>query len=225
MARRGTTGPRDTVVATPARLAAALGGRLPPPGARIGLLGGSFNPAHEGHLEISHYALRRLGLDEVWWLVSPQNPLKPVENMAALEARLGAARALARHPRIRATALEAALGTRYTAHTLADLKRRFPGVRFVWLMGADNLVQFTQWKDWPDIFNLVVIAVFDRPSYALRASAAKAARRFAARRLKSSAARALAGKEPPAWVFVRNRLNAQSGTQIRTRQRQDAAPG
>lgn len=216
---------RCAAAATPARLAAALNGRLPSPGARIGLLGGSFNPAHEGHLAISLDALRRLGLDEVWWLVSPQNPLKPVKDMASLETRLGTARTLARHPRIRPTALEAVLGTRYTAHTLAALKRRFPGVRFVWLMGADNLAQLTQWKDWSDIFNLVVIAVFDRPSYSLRAAAAKAARRFAARRLESSAARALAGKEPPAWVFVRNRLNTQSGTQIRTRQRQDAAPG
>jgi nicotinate-nucleotide adenylyltransferase len=135
-----------------ARLAAALGGRLPGPGRRIGLLGGSFNPAHRGHLEISRAALKRLGLDQVWWLVSPQNPLKPERGMAPLGQRLTGARRLARDLRIRASALESALGTAYTADTVSALARRFPRCHFVWLMGADNLVQ---------------ISASGRPSFAL----------------------------------------------------------
>ena len=201
-----------------ARLAAALGGSLPPPGACIGLLGGSFNPGHEGHREISLEALRRLGLDEVWWLVSPQNPLKPAAGMAALKDRVARARMQAHHPRIRVAGLESALGTLHTAETLAALTRRFPRARFVWLMGADNLVQIDRWQDWPEIFRTVVIAVLDRPSYALRASAAKAARRFARRRLPERRALNLAALEPPAWVFLHIRLNSLSATQIRARQ-------
>jgi nicotinate-nucleotide adenylyltransferase len=195
-----------------------LGGSLPPPGARVGLLGGSFNPAHEGHREISLEALRRLGLDEVWWLVSPQNPLKPAAGMAALKDRVARARMQAHHPRIRVAGLESALGTLHTAETLAALTRRFPRARFVWLMGADNLVQIDRWQDWPEIFRTVVIAVLDRPSYALRASAAKAARRFARRRLPERRALNLAALEPPAWVFLHIRLNSLSATQIRARQ-------
>ncbi len=202
---------------TRASLAASLGHRLPPPGAKIGLLGGSFNPAHGGHLEISLEALRRLGLDQVWWLVSPQNPLKPAKGMAKLEARLARARALARHPRIRATAVESVLGTRYTADSVTALTRRFPRVRFVWLMGADNLVQLASWREWPQILNTVVIAVFNRPSYHLKANAALAARHFARARIRESRAKRLAVLEPPAWTFIHNRLNAQSATEIRAR--------
>lgn len=202
-------------MATPARIAAQLGGRLPPPGARIGLLGGSFNPAHEGHREISLTALRRLGLDEVWWLVSPQNPLKPVTGMAPLTERLVAARTVANHQSIRVTGVEDLLGSRHTAETLTMLTTRFPRVRFAWLMGADNLVQLTQWKDWQNIFNAVVIAVFDRPSYSSRVCAAKAARRFARFRLAEALARRLTAQTPPAWVFLHNRLNTLSATQIR----------
>ena len=121
------------------RLAAALGGRPPGPGQRIGLLGGSFNPAHRGHLEISRTALKRLGLDQVWWLVSPQNPLKPERGMAPLSQRLTGARRLARGPQLRANALESALGTVYSADTVTALVRRFRRCHFVWLMGADNL--------------------------------------------------------------------------------------
>jgi len=210
--------------ATHARLAAVLGGRLPPPGAKIGLLGGSFNPAHQGHREISLEALNRLGLDEVWWLVSPQNPLKPIAGMASLETRLAGAAARARHPRIRVTGLEAALGTLYTADTLRVLTRRFPRVRFVWLMGADNLIQIDRWQGWPQIFHTVAVAVFDRPTYSLRASAAKAARRFAPWRLAEGKARRLPGRKPPAWVFLHIRLNALSGTRIRAGRRHDAPP-
>jgi nicotinate-nucleotide adenylyltransferase len=194
-----------------------LGGRLPPPGARIGLLGGSFNPAHVGHREISLTAIHRLGLDEVWWLVSPQNPLKSEAGMAPFESRLDAARAVARHPHIRVTGIEGLLASRYTAETLDALKLLLPRVRFAWLMGADNLVQLTLWKDWENIFNAVVIAVFDRPSYSLRACTAKAARRYARFRLGETGARRLMAQSPPAWVFVHSRLNTLSATQIRAR--------
>ena len=134
-------------------------------GFSVGLLGGSFNPAHRGHRRMSVAALDRLGLDEVWWLVSPQNPLKPKAGMAPLEARLASARAAARHPRIRATAIEAELGTQRTVDTLKALKRRFPQVRFLWLMGADNLAQFHRWADWRTISALVPIVVMARPGY------------------------------------------------------------
>ena len=185
------------------------------PGRRVGLLGGSFNPAHDGHLHISILALRALGLDEVWWLVSPQNPLKPDRGMASFAARVGAARALARHPRIVVSDLERRLGTRYTADTLDAVKRRFPRTAFVWLMGADNLVQIPRWKDWTAIFARAPIAVFDRPSYCYKALAGRAARRYARERVDARRARKLAVSPPPAWVFVRGRLNAACATEIR----------
>lgn len=197
------------------RLAAALGGHLPGSGQRIGLLGGSFNPAHPGHRHISREALRRLGLDQIWWLVSPQNPLKSNLETAPLDRRLAAAQAVAGDPRIRAAALETVLGTLYTADTLAALTRRFPGVGFVWLMGADNLVQVSDWRDWPRIFETVTVAVFDRAPYSPRAMAAKAARRFARYRLAESAALTLAARAPPAWVFIHHRLNPRSSTEDR----------
>ena len=200
---------------TRARLAAALGGHLPRPGQRIGLLGGSFNPPHEGHRAISLEALRRLDLDQVWWLVSPQNPLKSSRNTAPLAQRLAAAQDMARHPRCRATALESLLGSSYTADTLDCLARRFPGVRFVWLMGADNLLQMPAWQAWQQIFCTVNIAVFDRPTYSLRALAARAARRFARFRWPERRSRALTEQAPPAWVFIHNRLSHQSSTDLR----------
>ena len=198
-------------------MAAALGGRLPPRGARIGLLGGSFNPAHDGHLQLSLEALKRLALDEVWWLVSPQNPLKSEAGMATLAERLAGARAVARHPRIRPCDLESRLGTRYTADSLEAIVRRFPGVRFVWLMGADNLLQISSWQRWPQIINAMPVAVFDRPFYSVRASAAKAALRFARARVSERSAGRLASMPPPAWVFLRQPLNSRSATEIRTR--------
>jgi nicotinate-nucleotide adenylyltransferase len=184
---------------------------------RIGLLGGSFNPAHGGHLHLSLLALKLLDLDEVWWLVSPQNPLKAVRGMAPFAERLASAEALARHPRIRVTDIEARLGTRFTADTVAALKRRFPQARFVWLMGADNLVQIPRWERWTEIFRAVPIAVFARPSYSLRGLSSPAARRFARRRVGPSAARRLADIAPPAWAFLPTRLDARSATAIRSR--------
>lgn len=197
------------------RMGRRLGGRLPAPGQRIGLLGGSFNPAHEGHVAISEEALRRLGLDEVWWLVSPQNPLKSTSGMAPQEERAETAATLLRNPKIRVTTLETAFGTAYTAETLRLLVQRFPKVHFVWLMGADNLIQIDRWQDWSKIFNTMAIAVFDRPTYSLRALAAKAARRFARFRCRESDSLRLADRAPPAWVFLHNRLNAQSSTAMR----------
>jgi nicotinate-nucleotide adenylyltransferase len=202
-------------LATSARLGAVLGGHLPAPGARIGLLGGSFNPAHRGHVTVSEQALVRLGLDEVWWLVSPRNPLKPSRGLAPLADRLAGAKALANRPGIRACALESALGTYYSIDTVEALTQRFPRVHFVWIIGADNLIQLPRWKDWQRLFNTVVVAVFDRPSYSLRALAAKAARRFAGHRLPESRARQLAAQRPPAWVFVHGRLDSRSSTAIR----------
>jgi nicotinate-nucleotide adenylyltransferase len=168
------------------------------PGMRIGLLGGSFNPPHEAHRAISLEALRRLKLDRVWWLVAPRNPLKDSSALPSLEARVEAARELARHPRIDTTSFSG--GSVYTADVLAALKRRFPGVRFVWLMGADNLPEFHRWRDFEDIFARVPIAVFDRPGYRLKARASRAARRFADYRVDETDAGGLADLIPPAWT-------------------------
>ncbi len=184
---------------------------------RIGLLGGSFNPAHAGHRHISLAALTRLRLDRVWWLVSPQNPLKPVAGMAPLAGRLALARRVAAHPRIVVTDLEARLGTRYTADTLAALTARFPRVRFVWLMGADNLIQLPDWQHWTQIFHTMPIAVFARPAYCLRASGGKAARRFARHRRAERNAGSLADQRPPAWTLFHIPLHPASATALRAR--------
>ncbi|MBT6095869.1 MAG: nicotinate-nucleotide adenylyltransferase [Rhodospirillaceae bacterium] len=186
-----------------------------PQNQRIGLLGGSFNPAHDGHLEISDLAMRKLHLDGVWWLVSPQNPLKPVEGMAPLEQRIAEAARVADDPRITVSGIEAELGTRYTADTLTALCERFPNARFVWLMGADNLVQMHRWRQWSRIFHTVPVAVFARPTYSLRAEQAKAARRFSRYRLPSYKAARLADKRSPAWVLFKRPLNPLSATQLR----------
>lgn len=188
---------------------------LASPGMRIGLLGGSFNPAHDGHRHISLVALRRLGLDRVWWLVSPQNPLKARAGMAALDRRLERARAVASHPRIVVTDIERKLGTQYTADTLKALIQRFPGVFFVWMMGADNLIGFTRWKRWTEIVETVPIAVIDRPGYSLRAMASPIAERYAHHRVPSRSAGALATMKPPAWALLRERLHPASATAIR----------
>ncbi|MFN3077196.1 MAG: nicotinate-nucleotide adenylyltransferase [Alphaproteobacteria bacterium] len=182
---------------------------------RIGLLGGSFNPAHDGHLHVSLIALRRLGLDEVWWLVSPQNPLKPMAGMAPLAQRLQQARRVARHPRLRVSGVERDLNTRYTADTLEKLTRCLPRARFVWLMGADNLKQMDRWSRWWRIFRRVAIAVLARGPYSLPGLAGKAARRFAQFRLKTARSRSLADHQPPAWVFLPIRLHPASATDIR----------
>ncbi len=182
---------------------------------KIGLLGGSFNPAHEGHRDISLAALAYFDLDEVWWLVAPQNPLKPTDGMAPLATRLKAAQDVAAHPRIRVTDIEIRLGTRFTADTLEKLVERRRDCRFLWLMGADNLIQIDRWKNWQQIFHLLPIAVFDRPTYTYRALAAKAARRFATYRVRESGGKTLLKRPTPAWMFVHHRLNPISATAIR----------
>ncbi|MBI3452576.1 MAG: nicotinate-nucleotide adenylyltransferase [Rhodospirillales bacterium] len=194
-----------------------------PPRRRVGLFGGSFNPAHAGHRHVAELALKYLDLDEVWWLVSPQNPLKARDDMAPLARRLAVAARLARHPNMRATAIETALGTRYTADTLAALVRRFPRVRFVWLMGADNLRQMTRWENWPQIFRTMPVAIFARPAYSVNALAGKAARRFSTARRRPRKARRLAELEPPAWVFFHARLHPASATRLREERRRKKA--
>ncbi len=184
-------------------------------GRRIGLLGGSFNPAHEGHRHISLLALRYLNLHEVWWVVSPQNPLKPADGMASFEDRFEYAREVARHPRIRVSDIEVQLGTRFTLDTLRRLQMRCQKTRLVWLMGADNLAQIPKWRDWNLIFETVPVAVFARPSYSMLALAGKAAHRYARIRLPSRSASSLANMTPPAWTFFHSRLHQASSTKIR----------
>lgn len=181
----------------------------------MGLLGGSFNPAHQGHLYISELALDRLDLDEVWWLVSPQNPLKPAAGMASFAERLQSARSIGGHPKIRVSDIERSLGTRYTIDTLRALKIRYPEVRFVWLMGADNLLQMPRWQGWRAIFRAVPIAVFARPSYSLRARSGRAARQFRRHRVPAFKASGLPDMRPPAWVFLRHPPHGESASRIR----------
>lgn len=178
-------------------------------------MGGSFNPAHEGHRHVSLEALKRFDLDEIWWLVTPQNPLKSGAGMAPFEERLNQARAFVRDRRIRVLDLEKELGTTYTADTIAALRALYPRRLFVWLMGADNLAQIRYWQHWQTIFARVPIAVFARPTYCQRALAELAAQRFARARVMPPA-RGLAAMSPPAWVFLPTRLDPSSATEIRS---------
>jgi len=192
--------------------------KLPPHGPRlkIGLLGGSFNPPHEAHLAVSLLAMRRLGLDRVWWLVTPGNPLKDTRALPPMADRINAARDVAAHPRIDVTDLEAAIGTRFTADTIAWLTRRFPAVRFVWIMGADNLIQFDRWQNWRAIAEAVPIAVVDRFGASYAATASPAAQALASARIRESDARSLADRRPPAWVYLHGLKSPLSSTAIRT---------
>lgn len=191
-----------------------------PPGAKIGLLGGSFDPAHEGHVHITEAALRRFGLDRIWWLVSPGNPLK-AHGPAPLDQRIAWARDIMRNPRVEVTGIEAMLGTRMTRDTIAGLQRLYPGVRFVWLMGADNLVQFDRWEHWQDIAARVPIGVIARPGWRMPARFSRAARMLWRDRLPESRARQLALAPPPAWVMINVPLNKLSSSAIRARRRWD----
>ena len=184
-------------------------------GLRIGLLGGSFNPPHEAHRAISLFAMKRLQLDRVWWLVSPGNPLKNGYGANDIAARARAAREIARDPRIDVTCLEAVIGTRYTVDTINYLRRRCTGARFVWIMGADNLAQFHRWDDWRRIAAQVPIAVIDRPPQSFRALAAPAALALARDRLPESKARQLADAKPPAWTFLTGMKLSLSSTKLR----------
>ena len=185
------------------------------PGQAIGLLGGSFNPAHEGHLNISMQALRRLNLDQVWWLVSPGNPLKSHDDLATSETRIKDARKLVRNRRIVVTGFEEHLPTPYTAATLEFLTTRLAKTRFVWLMGADNLAQLHQWKNWEDIFNLVPIAVIDRPGFRMKARASLAAQKFENAYVDQADATGLASMPAPAWTFLTVPLSAASSSALR----------
>lgn len=185
-------------------------------GQTIGLFGGSFDPAHPGHLHVSREALKRFGLDRVWWLVSPGNPLKP-KGPAPLAQRLAVARALVDHPRIIVTDIEARIGTRYTAQTIAALQTLYPGVRFVWLMGADNLAQFHRWQDWQEIMGRVAVGVLARPGSRIAARTAKAASIYRHAKLPAEAAHLLAHARPPAWCFVNLPMIDASSSAIRAR--------
>ncbi len=184
---------------------------------RVGVLGGSFNPAHRGHAHIARLALKFLQLDQVWLLVSPGNPLKPRRGMASFGERLASARAIADGRRLVATGIEAALGFRYTIDTLRALRRRFPRVRFVWLMGADNLQQLPHWRRWLDLACVMPVAVLPRPSYNHRALAGRAAKRLRSARVASRKAVILAERDAPAWTFLPVAQNAASATAIRAK--------
>lgn len=197
---------------------------LAAPGLKIGLLGGSFDPAHAGHVHITEMALRRFGLDRIWWLVSPGNPLKP-QGPAPLAQRLTEARQLMSDPRVIVTGIEADLGTRMTADTIAALQKHYPQVHFVWLMGADNLVQFDHWDRWQEIAARVPIGVLARPGWQMPARHSRAAQAMWRARLPEIRARDLALANPPAWVLINIPLNSLSSTAIRAARRGADARG
>src|ERR1700733_4660184 len=206
----------------PSRRAAARAGMrdrivLPPnaPGMRLGLFGRTFDPAPAAPRAACLLALHRLGLDRVWWLVTPGNPLKDTQGLAPLAERLAAAQALAHHPRIDVTDLEAELGTPYTYETVSYLRRRCPGVHFVWIMGADNLRSFHRWQRWRGIAALVPIAVIDRLGPSLYATASAAAQALSRFRLPEMAATKLAQRKPPAWIYLHGLKSPLSSTALR----------
>ncbi|HXF55802.1 MAG TPA: nicotinate-nucleotide adenylyltransferase [Hyphomicrobiaceae bacterium] len=185
------------------------------PGQRIGVMGGTFNPPHAGHLLVSRSALRRLALHQVWWVVTPGNPLKGNEDLPDLCGRMDLCRRLAADRRVRVTGFEETLRTPYTAVTLAFLRRRFPRVRFVWIMGADNLAGFHRWQDWRRIAAIMPIAVVDRPGWRLKALASRAAHALARAYLPESRALTLPLLKPPAWTFITGPLSHLSSTELR----------
>ena len=182
---------------------------------RIGLLGGSFNPPHEAHRAISLFALKRLKLDRIWWLLTPGNPLKYTGRLHGMAERTEAAREVADDPRIDISCLEAVIGVRYTVDTIIHLRRRVSGVHFVWIMGADNLAQFHRWQNWRRIAAEVPIAVIDRPPQSFRALAAPAAQALARYRLPENQAARLADQHAPAWVFLTGMKSSLSSTGLR----------
>lgn len=194
--------------------------RMGDPAARkdqiVGLLGGSFDPAHEGHVHITREAIKRFGLDRVWWLVSPGNPLKH-RGPAPLADRLVYAQTVMQHPRVKVTDIEMRLGTRYTAQTLRALSKRYPGVRFVWLMGADNLAQLHLWQDWQSIMATVPVGVIARPGDRISSRMSRAARLYRHARLSGRAALLLGRVDAPAWSFVNVPLTQVSSSAIRAR--------
>ena len=185
-------------------------------GATVGLLGGSFDPAHKGHAHITQTALKRFELDQVWWLVSPGNPLKQ-KQPAAMDVRLAQARRVMRHPNVKVTDIEAQIGTQYTAKTIKALQHRYRGVNFVWLMGADNLAQFHRWQDWRWIMENVPVGVIARPGDRISARMSKAARVYRHAKLSGRSAELLGRVQTPAWCFINLPMSPQSSSAIRAK--------
>jgi nicotinate-nucleotide adenylyltransferase len=187
-------------------------------GMQVGLFGGSFNPPHEGHSLVAEIAIRRLALDQLWWIVTPGNPLKSSRELAPLHERLLLSERIARNPRIKVTAFEARHEVRYTADTIALIRAQNPGVDFVWIMGADNLRDFHRWQRWREIANSVPIAVIDRPGATLSFLSSMVAKTFSHARLDEADAPLLARMKPPAWTFIHGPRSSLSSTAIRASQ-------
>ena len=194
------------------------------PGMRVGLYGGSFNPVHDGHVHVAETALKKLRLDRVIWLVSPQNPLKQRHETAPVKERMAGVRARARGPAMIISDAETRIGSQYTIDTVRVLRARFPGVHFVWIMGADSLAGFHGWRGWTQIMRELPVAVVSRPWISLKSRFSPAARRFAHARRPSQAAKRLARTTPPTWVFLFGRFNFQSSTALRARCPQRPGP-
>ena len=188
-------------------------------GARIGLFGGSFNPPHEGHLNLCDLALKRLELDQIWWLVTPGNPLKDTSVLAPLEERIAQCEKIISHPSIKVTAFEAAYKVRYTADTLRLVKRLRPRNLFVWLMGADNLADFHRWQDWREIAKMMPFAVIDRPGSTMSYHSGQASITLAKYRIDEGDASLLSRMKPPAWTFLHGPRSSLSSTQLRAEQK------
>jgi nicotinate-nucleotide adenylyltransferase len=182
---------------------------------RVGLYGGSFNPAHDGHAHVAETARKRLGLDQVIWLVSPQNPLKSTRDTAPLKDRMAGVRAIARDRGMVVSDVETRMGSQYTIDTVRGLKARYPGVKFVWIMGADSLASFHRWKGWTQIMREVPVAVISRPWASLKSRFSPTARRFAAARRPAAEAALLPDQAAPAWVYLHGPLNFASSTALR----------
>nr|WP_132074044.1 nicotinate-nucleotide adenylyltransferase [Sinorhizobium americanum] len=185
-------------------------------GMAVGLFGGSFNPPHDGHVLVAETALRKLGLDQLWWMVTPGNPLKDRNNLAPLAERIAMSEKIARNPRIKVTGFEQALGQSYTARTLEFVRERNRGVRFVWVMGADNLRSFHRWQDWRRIVGTFPIAVIDRPGSTLAYLSSRMARTFSRARIDEDDAPTLASRPAPAWTFIHGPRSSLSSTALRS---------
>jgi nicotinate-nucleotide adenylyltransferase len=217
--RARVTARRRTQKSTPRRAAVVRRHPMPPanPGMKIGLFGGSFNPPHEAHRAASLLALKRLGLDRIWWLVTPGNPLKDNVKLPPLDRRIAAARKVAASPKIDVTGVEAELGTRYTFDTVTRLRQRRPGVDFVFIVGADNLAHLHRWERWRGLLRRIALAVVDRPEFELSSLAAPAAVAFGQFRITENRARMIPRLTPPAWVFLRGLKSELSSTALRKR--------